>query len=220
MDLYLFYNCLNNISEVISTPENKLTLKHQIIINDPLVLPFYLKKLNLNSLNNSFSIPKTINVGGKLPAGMPAGMPAGIPAPPAPPAGIPAPPAPPAPPAGMPAPPGGKPSAQEQLAQEKLKDKKKKEEDNKKKKNDQNKKDAENAEKADEDSKAAEVEAALENSKDDGDLDGLKKMLKTFGRILIGFLVLLVLPIIPFVLVTFYAFKNLQGFFTVNMNRL
>lgn len=210
MDLYLFYNCLNNISEVISTPENKLTLKHQIIINDPLVLPFYLKKLNLNSLNNSFSIPKTINVGGKLPAGMPAGMPAGIPALPAPPA----------PPAGMPAPPGGKPSAQEQLAQEKLKDKKKKEEDNKKKKNDQNKKDAENAEKADEDSKAAEVEAALENSKDDGDLDGLKKMLKTFGRILIGFLVLLVLPIIPFVLVTFYAFKNLQGFFTVNMNRL
>ena len=210
MDLYLFYNCLNNISEVISTPENKLTLKHQIIINDPLVLPFYLKKLNLNSLNNSFSIPKTINVGGKLPAGMSAGMPAGIPAPPAPPA----------PPAGMPAPPGGKPSAQEQLAQEKLKDKKKKEEDNKKKKNDQNKKDAENAEKADEDSKAAEVEAALENSKDDGDLDGLKKMLKTFGRILIGFLVLLVLPIIPFVLVTFYAFKNLQGFFTVNMNRL
>lgn len=202
MDLYLFYNCLNNISEVISTPENKLTLKHQIIINDPLVLPFYLKKLNLNTINNSFSIPKTINVGGAVAAKLAdTGGPPGENPPP-------------------PSDQGGKPSAQEQLAQEKLKDKKNKGEDNKKKKNEQNKKDADNAEKADEDSQAAEVEAALENSKDAGDLDGLKKMLKTFGRILIGFLVLLMIPIIPFVLITFYAFKNLQGFFTVNMNRL
>ena len=218
MDLYLFYNCLNNISEVISTPENKLTLKHQIIINDPLVLPFYLKKLNLNSLNNSFSMPKTINVGGAAVAAKAAaasgkgGLPAGLPA--APPPGMPA------PPGGVPGAPGGKKSAQEQLAEEKLKEKKQKEEDNKKKKNDQNKKDSENAEKADEDAQAAEVEAALENSKDAGDLDGLKKFLKTFGRILIGFLVILMIPIIPFVLVTIYSFKKLQGFFTVNMNRL
>jgi hypothetical protein len=198
MDLYLFYNCLNNISEVISTPENKLTLKHQIIINDPLVLPFYLKKLNLNALNNNFSMPKTINVGGASATGVAAASGNG----------------------GVPGAPGGKKSAQEQLAQEKLKDKKKKEEDNKKKKNDQNKKDADNAEKADEDAQSAEVEEALENSKDAGDLDGLKKFLKTFGKILIGFLVVLMIPIIPFVLVTIYAFKNLQGFFTVNMNRL
>lgn len=219
MDLYLFYNCLNNISEVISTPENKLTLKHQIIINDPLVLPFYLKKLNLNSLNNSFSMPKTINVGGAAVVAKAAaasgkgGLPARMPS--APPGGVRG-----APPGGVPGAPGGKKSAQEQLAEEKLKDKKKKEEDNKKKKNEQNKKDSEDAEKADEDAQAAEVEAALENSKEAGDLDGLKKFLKTFGRILIGFLVVLMIPIIPFVLVTFYAFKNLQGFFTVNMNRL
>lgn len=207
MDLYLFYNCLNNISEVISTPENKLTLKHQIIINDPLVLPFYLKKLNLNSLNNSFSMPKTINVGGAAVAAKAAAA-AGK-------DGVPA-----APPGGVPGAPDGKKSAQEQLAEEKLKEKKQKEEDNKKKQNEQNKKDAEDAEKADEDAQAAEVEAALENSKEAGDLDGLKKFLKTFGRIIIGFLVVLMIPIIPFVLVTIYAFKNLQGFFTVNMNRL
>ena len=46
MDLYLFYNCVNNLTEVLETPEDRLTLRHQIMVNDPLVFSFYLKNLN------------------------------------------------------------------------------------------------------------------------------------------------------------------------------
>ena len=45
MDLYLFYNCINNLNEVLNTPNNELTLRHKIMINDPLVFNFYLNNL-------------------------------------------------------------------------------------------------------------------------------------------------------------------------------
>ena len=55
---------------------------------------------------------------------------------------------------------------------------------------------------------------------DAGDLDGLKKFLKSVARIIIGLLMILIIPIVPFVMITFYAFKNLGEFFEINMNRL
>jgi hypothetical protein len=211
MDLYLFYNCINNITEVLETPEDRLTLKHQIMVNDPLVFSFYLKNLNKN--------PTTIYSGGAAVAAAAAtkgGIPGSLPIP-----------------SGGPAPPGakvaaaaankgknGKGSPQNQLAAMQVKEKKDKAASDKKKKDEDEKKADEDAEKQEDSDQAAEIEKAQQDSENASDTDGIKKMLKALARIIIGILMILIIPIVPFVMITFYSFKKLGSFFEINMNRL
>ena len=82
------------------------------------------------------------------------------------------------------------------------------------------KKEGEDAEKAEEDEQQAEIDKASADSENAGELDGLKKFLQSMSKIIIGLLFVLMIPIVPFVMITFYAFKNLGVFIEIHMNRL
>ena len=189
MDLYLFYNCINNITEVLETPEDRLTLRHQIMVNDPLVFSFYLKNLNKK--------PTSIYSGGAAAAAPAAAAPAAAAAAPA-----------------------AAKGAQNQLAAMQVKEKQDKAKADKEKAAEDDKKAAEDADKQEDADQAAEIEKAQQDSENAGDLDGIKKFLKSVARIIIGILMTLIIPIVPFVMVTFYSFKKLGAFFEINMNRL
>ena len=217
MDLYLLYNCVNNISEIIETPEKKISLRHELMINDPLIHKFY--------LDNLYKIPKSINsssyIGGsglmKAMKAMEAmkemkAMKAMGPVlkktnvanivqnPPVAQAGK-------KPQAGTVA---KKPQAGTK-EEDKKKEDKKKEED----------KQAKSSAEAEEDKALEEeVEKASAGSENVGELDGLKKFLKKFSKLIIGLLVILIMPLAPWVLITIYSFKNLATFFEINTNRL
>lgn len=215
MDLYLFYNCINNLSEVLETPEDRLTLRHQIMVNDPLVFSFYLRNLNKK--------PNSIYSGGNPvvtpEAAKEAAGKGGIPkAPPLPP-GAPGAEAAEAAKKGKKGK-GPKMSVADKLAQKQLKGMKDKEKADKEKKEADNKKAGEEAEKQEDADQAAEIEKAQQDSEDAGELDGIKNFLKSMARIIIGILMVLVIPIVPFVMITFYSFKKLGAFFEINMNRL
>jgi len=188
MDLYLFYNCINNITEVLETPEDRLTLKHQIMVNDPLVFNFYLKNLNKK--------PTSIYSGG---AAGPAAAAAG--------------------PAAAAAEKGAS-DPKKELAQKKLNKINADEKATKEKKDADEKKAGEDAEKQEDADQAAEIEKAQQDSENASDTDGIQKILKSLARILIGILITLIVPIVPFVMITFYSFKKLGSFFEINMNRL
>ena len=65
-----------------------------------------------------------------------------------------------------------------------------------------------------------EVEKASASSENAGELDGLKKALKTLSRLIVGLLTILMIPLVPWVMITIYSFKNLANFFEINTNRL
>lgn len=197
MDLYLFYNCINNIIEVSQTPENKLTLRHQIMVNDPLVFNFYLKNLNIKT-------PQFLS-GGANPEAKPAKVKK-----------------------------DKNTDAQSQLLQLQLKEAKRKENENKenqkkkkeaikaeeKKKKEEEAEEQKKEEKEQDNADEEAINKAQEDSENSGELDGLKNFLKSISKIIVGFFVILMMPIIPFFMVTFYSLKNLGVFFEINMNRL
>ena len=190
MDLYLFFNCINNISEIIKTPEDKISLKHELMINDPLIFNFYTKNLS--------NIPKSLNGGFHIGG-------------------------------------GGKLAAASKVAETvkaantkeadkgakgkegpKGKEGKKgkegsKEDDNKARTND---------EAAEDQALEEEIDQVSADSESAGELDGLKKFLKSFARLIVGFLTILMIPIVPWVMITIYSFKKLGNFFEINTNRL
>ena len=209
MDLYLFYNCVNNISEIIETPEKEISLRHELMINDPLIHKFYLD--NLSKIPKSINSSSYIGGGGEGALGKAAaskGAPPG--ATPGAPAGG---------PPGAPAP-DGKGKKGKKGKKDKKDKKGDKEGDNKKDGDAANNKAKSEAEAEEDKALEEEVEKASEASENAGELDGLKKILKTLTRLIVGFLTILMLPLVPWVMITIYSFKNLANFFEINTNRL
>ena len=73
MDLYLFYNCINNLMEIYDTPEHSLTLRHQYLFNNPLLLSEYFDKTKykpiLYNLEGGF-VGLALKVGAKVGPGL------------------------------------------------------------------------------------------------------------------------------------------------------
>jgi hypothetical protein len=183
MDLYLFYNCFNNLKEIYETPDNKLTLRHQYLFNNPLLLSEYFDRTKYKPIYlDSFSGGGTGAV--KLAAGAAAGK--------------------------------GKDAA---AATTKGKGKgtdaaaakgKGAGKENNKSEND----------KSENDTSENDVQSELDSGADEDELAGIKKTIKAFMKIIIGIILVICIPIVPWILISFYAFKNLGEFLEINMNRL
>ena len=155
MDLYLFYNCFNNLKEIYETPENKLTLRHQYLFNNPLLLSEYFDRTKFQPIViDSFVYEQD---GGVL-------KPPKMPKPPK-----------------IPKPPGD--DAPKEISEN-------------------------------------DVKSEVDSGADEDELEGIKKIIKKFMKIIIGIIVVISIPIVPWILISFYAFKNLGDFLEINMNRL
>lgn len=168
MDLYLFYNCFNNLKEIYETPDNKLTLRHQYLFNNPLLLSEYFDRTKYKPIYlDSFS-------GGdaaKLAAAAAAGK--------------------------------GKLAAATAAAKGTGKANKKSGGDT-----------------SENDTSENDVQSELDSGADEDELAGIKKTIKAFMKIIIGIILVICIPIVPWILISFYAFKNLGEFLEINMNRL
>lgn len=188
MDLYLFYNCVNNITEIIETPESKISLRHELMLNDPLINNFYLNNLSIipKSINSSVGgaaavkTGKLLNAVGKLTNSADGKLP--------------------------------NPADKKLLNQADKKNYKNREEGDNKGKS--------KAEALEDKALEEEIEKASIAAENAGELDGLKKFLKKLSKLIIGLLFVLIIPIIPWVMITFYSFKKLANFFEINTNRL
>jgi predicted secreted protein len=168
MDLYLFYNGINNLIDIYNVPEDKVSIKHTYLFNDPLLLSQY--------VNTKLFTCTTINT-------------------------------------------------DEQYGGAK-----------KKKKGNSAEKNAAEAEKkrikaglkeqkaaakgASEKVSSADVDSTLKESEDEDEMAQFKKIIKQFMKIIIGIIIVICIPIVPWVLISFYAFKSLGNFIEINMNRL
>ena len=170
MDLYLFYNCFNNLKEIYETPDNKLTLRHQYLFNNPLLLSEYFdrtkyKPIYLDSFSGGAAAAAKL-AAAKLAAAAGKGAAAAK----------------------------GKGAGKA----------------NNKSENDT----------SENDTSENDVQSELDSGADEDELAGIKKTIKAFMKIIIGIILVICIPIVPWILISFYAFKNLGEFLEINMNRL
>ena len=187
MDLYLFYNCFNNLKEIHETPENRLTLRHQYLFNNPLLLSEYFDKAKFKPIILDNRSPTYFHSGGKNKKKE------------------------------------GEGAASEGAASEGAAG-----EGDAKKEGAAGEGDAkkEGAAGEGEGEGAGEPEATEEDVKEtldteaEDELENFKKVIKKFMKIIIGIIMAICIPIVPWILITFYAFKNMGEFLDINMNRL
>ena len=221
MDLYLFYNCICNMNEIFTKNDDELTLEDEKLFNNPLVLYNYYN----NSLYKTGHVAEALaNPGLTITAAQYATS------------GV----------SGL----GNsirsiqigsakdKAAAKAEKAAKKDAKKKAKKEAKEAKKAEKEAKKGEKGEKkegenpddpkkpkegAKEKLKGAIKEGALKGfarRENQEETDELIDMLKTFMKTIIIILIIVCIPIVPWILISFYAFQNLSGFIQNNLNNL